>query len=123
MLHTLLFGRDGKVRPKITQDVGARLLDLHLEDLAWMRSTLISAEHAGERIRLLRSFRVPWDQIASFLDLDQASCQAIARNERTCCTVMVDTLAQAGCEWYGVLSDDPREDEATPPIRRPRPRR
>jgi len=98
ILRTLLYGRHGKVRAKIPQQTAAQIIRLRTEDLAWMRISQTSAENAGTRIRLLRSRHLTWAQIAACLTLDEETCQAIARGERTSCSVMVDILAQSACE-------------------------
>ncbi|MCL2471596.1 MAG: hypothetical protein FWF25_07635 [Propionibacteriaceae bacterium] len=101
-LRTLLFGRHGKARIKITHQAATQLIDVRTEDLRWMRHSQISAERTGTRIRLLRSRHMSWEQIAEFLDIDISFCQSLARNERTCCSVMVDILAQSACETIGL---------------------
>jgi len=111
-LRTLLFGRHGKVRTKITQESAEQLIGLGADDLAWMRQSQISAEKASTRIRLLRSRQIPWPQIAELLTLDKDTCQAIARGERTSCSVMVDILAQSACDSFGLDPWDTDDPEA-----------
>ena len=105
-LRTLLFGRGGKARTKITKQAATRLLELHVDDLSWMRISQVSSERAGARIRRLRGLHITWDHICEFLHLDQGTCQAIARGEDTWCSVMVDILAQCACEVAGFDSWD-----------------
>jgi len=100
-LRTLLFGRHGKVRTKIAQTAAVQLIGLGADDLAWMRISQTSAEQAGTRIRLLRSHRIPWEQIADLLTINKDTCQAIARGERTSCSVMIDILTQSACAAFG----------------------
>ena len=107
-LRTLLFGRHGKVRTKITQSAAVQLLETAADDLTWMKLTHISAEKAGTRIRLLRSHRIPWEQIADLLTLNKDTCQSIAWGERTSCSVMVDILTQSACDAFGL---DPWDTE------------
>jgi len=101
-VRTLIFGRGGKVRPRITHTFAARLIDVCVEDLRWMRTSQISAENTGMRIRLLRSLHIPWQEISAFLELDEETCQGIARGERTSCSVMVDVLALSACAAVGL---------------------
>jgi len=101
-LRTLLFGRHGKARTKITQSAAAQLIGLGSDDLRWMRHSQTSAETTGARIRLLRSHDISWPQIAELLSLDNDTCQAIARGERTSCSVMTDILAQSACDALGL---------------------
>ena len=101
-LRTLLFGRHGKVRTKIAQESAEHLIGLGADDFAWIRLSQTSAEKAGARIRLLRSHQVGWQQIAELLALDKDTCQAIARGERTSCSVMVDILTQSACDAFGL---------------------
>lgn len=101
-LHTLLFGRHGKLRTKITHYAATQLIELRTEDLAWMRNSQVSAENTGTRIRLLRSHLITWAQIADALVLSEETCQAIARGERTSCSVMVEVLAQSACAAIGL---------------------
>lgn len=96
-VHTLLFGRDGRPRHKIDHQSAARLISVGTEDLEWMRIAQISAERAGARIRLLRSRQWTWADIGDYLSLDEPTCQAMARNECTSCSVMVDVLAHSAC--------------------------
>ena len=110
-VRTLLYGRDGKHRPKIVQSSAVRLLELRPEDLTWMRISQVSAEHTGTRIRCLRTLNVPWDNISNFLTLDEETCQALARGERTSCSVMVDILAQCACAQAGVESWDDLDEQ------------
>jgi len=110
-LRTLLFGRQGKARTKITHQAAERLLDLRTEDLAWMRHAQVSAERAGGRIRLLRSHRQSWTQIAEFLELDEETTRAIAHSERTSCSVMVEVLTHAACHAIGLHPWEDGEDD------------
>jgi len=109
-LRTLLFGRHGKVRTKITSGAAAQLIELGTDDLTWMRRSQTSAEKAGTRIRLLRSRQIPWEQIADLLTLDKDTCQAIARGERTSCSVMIDILTQSACDAFGLEDWDSIEN-------------
>ncbi|MDR2975115.1 MAG: hypothetical protein LBV00_10480 [Propionibacteriaceae bacterium] len=101
-LRTLLFGRNGKIRTKITQQAATRLIELRPEDLSWMRRAQVPADTAGMRIRLMRSHGLTWERIAGLLNLDHDQCQAIARGERSSCSAVVGILAQVGCEAIGV---------------------
>jgi len=103
-LRTLLFGRHGRVRAKITQQSAERLIRVGAQDLAWMRISQTSAEKTGTRIRLLRSRQISWQQIVELLDLDKDTCQAIAWGERTSCSVLVDILSQSACDTLGIDS-------------------
>jgi len=103
-LRTLLFGRGGRVRGKIAYDVALALIEVRIEDLAWLRTAQVSAERTGGMIRLLRSHRVTWSAIADSLRLDLVTCQAMARGERTSCSVMVEILAQSLCAAVGLPS-------------------
>jgi hypothetical protein len=93
-VHTLLYGRAGRTRPKISAEAARRLLEVRTTDLSWLRVAQVSAERAGARIRSARSHHVSWSHLADFLHLDEATCQAMARGERTSCSLMVDILAQ-----------------------------
>ena len=100
-MRTLLFGRGGKVRPRISKQSAQLLIELRMEDLRWMRVSQVSAERAGARIRLLRGRHISWEKISAFLSIDEATCQAIAHQERTSCSVLTDILAQSACEAAG----------------------
>jgi len=113
-LRTLLFGRHGKVRTKITQESAEQLIGLGADDLAWMRMAQTSAEGAGARIRLLRSRDISWQQIAELLALDKDTCQAIARGERTSCSIMVDILTQSACDAFGLDPSDTADPGPSP---------
>ena len=103
-VRTLIFGRAGKIRPKIALEAARNLIGLHMEDLNWTRYAYISAENTAMRVRCLRSLGIPWQHISHNLTLDLETCQAIARGERTSCSVMVDILAQCACAQVGLQS-------------------
>ncbi|MDR0489094.1 MAG: hypothetical protein LBG99_06845 [Propionibacteriaceae bacterium] len=103
-LRTLLYGRNGRVRPKISIIAARSLIELRMEDLRWMRGAQMSAEKAGMRIRRLRSLGITWEKIAHYLTVDVCACQELARGERTSCSVMVDVLSQCACSEAGLPS-------------------
>ena len=103
-LRTLLFGRHGKVRSKISYQAASRLIALRPDDLVWLRTSQISAERAGARIRQLRGHQMSWKDIADWLFMDVATCQAIARCEQTYCSIMVEVLAQSACHANGMMT-------------------
>ncbi len=76
-LRTLLYGRHGKLRGKISHGVAQRLLDLRLADLSRLRATQTMAEPTSERIRLLRARGVTWERISQFSGLTPADCQRL----------------------------------------------
>jgi hypothetical protein len=78
-----------------------------------MRHSQTSAATTGARIRLLRSHEISWPQIAELLTLDNDTCQAIARGERTSCSVMTDILAQSACDSFGLDPWDTDDPEPT----------
>jgi len=112
-LRTLLFGRHGRVRTKITQSAAVQLIETAAEDLAWMKLTHISADKAATRIRLLRSHEISWEQIADLLNLSKDICQAIAWGECTSCSVMVDILTQSACDSFGFDPWDAENGESS----------
>ena len=105
-LRTLLFGRSGRIRPKIDYETATRLITVQPQDLAWMRHAQISTERTSSRIRLLRGRHAAWEEISRFLCLDVPTCQAIARGERTSCSIMTDILAQMACDVMGFQWDE-----------------
>ncbi|MCL1907632.1 MAG: hypothetical protein FWG08_06970 [Propionibacteriaceae bacterium] len=112
VLRTLLFGRQGKLRPKIPQDVALRLVSLRPQDLVWMRVTQVRAERTGTRIRNLRTANKTWPDIAQFLHIDMESCRAIAHGQQSYVSVMVEVLAHCACGQVGLASweDSPGAD-------------
>ena len=109
-LRTLLYGREGRFRTKIPHHAAERLLDLRPQDLAWMRHAQVSAERTGGHIRLLRSRHVDWADIARFIEQDEDTTRAFAHRERTSCSVLTETLAQAACLAIGVHPWEHPED-------------
>jgi len=111
-LRTLMFGRHGRLRSKIAYDAAIRLIELRPEDLRWLRVAQVNADQVGARIRVLRSAGAEWADIAKWLTIDVATCQAIARGERCSCSTMLDVLAQAACAVAGCLPwEDTDEDD------------
>jgi len=103
-LRTLLFGRNGRMRPKIGTMAARRLLNLRMEDLRWMRGSQVSSERAGMRIRRLRGLNLSWEMIARYLTVDVLTCQELAHGERSSCSVMIDVLSQCACAEAGLPS-------------------
>ncbi len=109
-LRTLLFGRQGRLRSKISHGTARRLFEVRLDDLARLRLSQTSAQSTGERLRRLRRWGVDWAQISAFIGLDQTDCQRLASGTPACCSVMTAILVQSACEHFGLeswaLSDD-----------------
>ncbi|MDR0284757.1 MAG: hypothetical protein LBI33_07690 [Propionibacteriaceae bacterium] len=105
-LRTLLFGRGGRSRAKITRDAATRLIGVGLDDLRWMLGAQVSAGPAGARIRLLRGHHAPWANLARYLGISVATCQGYARGEYTSCSVMFDILTQTACEAMDIIPWD-----------------
>ena len=101
-LRTLIYGRNGKPRTKITRQTANQLLNLTTADLSYLRVNQVEASGAGARIRILRGRNTAWDRIARYLRLDIRTCQAIAKGHKTACSVMVDILAHTACEIIGL---------------------
>ena len=97
-IRTLLFGRDGRARPKIIRSAARRILNLTAEDFRWVRVHQVSAAETGARIRRLRARGVGWEGLSGFLGIDVSTCQAIAHGQHEMCSVMVSALARAACE-------------------------
>lgn len=104
-VRTLLFGRNGHIRPKIAYRVGESLLALRPDDLAWLRTGQIDATRTGRHLRALRAYRLTWTQISHLVQLDQATCQAIAAGHQPWCAALTDVLAQCACEQAGLTPD------------------
>ncbi|MCL1923884.1 MAG: hypothetical protein FWG15_08560 [Propionibacteriaceae bacterium] len=101
-LRTLMQGRQGRVRTKISQDLASRLINLRPQDLHWMRTSQVNAQRTATRIRNLRTAGKSWSDIARFLTIDVATCAAIARGERSCVSVMIEVLAHCACAQAGL---------------------
>ena len=97
-IRTPLYGRGGRLRPKIIRSSARRLINLRAEDLTWVRVVQVSAEETGSRIRRLRAKGVNWSTLGGFLGLDVGTCQAIAQGRQQTCSAMVSILARVACE-------------------------
>ncbi len=101
-LRTLLFGRHGRPRGKITHEVAQRLFDLRLSDLARLRVAQTRAEPTSERIRSLRDKGATWEQIGAFSGLTPADCQSLGNGTRPYCSVATEILVHTACEEFGL---------------------
>jgi len=107
-VRTLLFGRNGHVRPKIAYHLGELLLALRPDDLAWLRTGQVEAARTGRHLRALRARQIGWDQISRLVQLDQPTCQAIAAGQQPYCAALTDVLAQCACEDARLVPDTER---------------
>lgn len=101
-LHTLVYGRGGRPRPRLERDAAELILGVSVRDLTALRGQLVDSRLTRHRIAQLRAAGAEWEEVAHYLGLSQPQCQGLANAETRFCTAWVDALARAACEAHGV---------------------
>ncbi|MDR1450488.1 MAG: hypothetical protein LBI84_09905 [Propionibacteriaceae bacterium] len=102
VVRTLLFGRSGRLRPKLEREMARRLLSITAPGLDSLRRHLVDTGETRRRIRRLLEAGAALPAVARCLGLSEPACQRLADGRQWYCSAWVEALARAACEAHGV---------------------
>jgi hypothetical protein len=102
VVRTLLFGRDGRLRPVLPRSAAAALVAVTAEDLRRLRVNRVNARRARERIAALRAIGLSWAEVARLLQADAETVRRVGLGFQAECAGLTDVLARAACHGLGL---------------------
>ncbi len=107
-VQTLLFGRAGTLRPRLSPGASARLQRVTSAVVRDSRRTLVPSREARPSVRLLTAAGWSLDEIADAVGIDAAHTARIAHG-RGGCSVYTALVAHALCVEAGLTQADEAE--------------
>jgi hypothetical protein len=103
-LRTLLYGRDGRRRPRLSPYAARRLLAVTREQLSAMRIQRAPASLVRGNLAALLHDGVTIEALATWLDLDVGTVAKLADGAGTC-TVVTGAMVRLACVERGLLRE------------------
>ena len=110
-VRTLLFGRGGRLRPRMSPYAARRLLALDAELLNRLRARTIPAQMAQRSLAALLADGASLVSLAEWLRLDLHSTQQLAVGAGTC-SATLDIMLHLACVHRGLLMEPAARDAA-----------
>lgn len=101
-VRTLLVGRDGRLRPRISRRSAECLMTVRVDDLQAARFTPVPAARTGRMLSALHQRGLGWEEMAAMLGSDAVTLSRIACGGRRTCPALLELLAQAACGAHHV---------------------
>jgi hypothetical protein len=103
-LRTLLFGRDGHRRPRLSPYAARRLIALDPAHLRRLKLRDLPAHFVADSAHALLAADVPLAEIAEWLDLDLHSTRRVVAGIGECSQAM-DIMLRLACVQHGLLTE------------------
>jgi len=103
-VRTLLFGRDGHRRPRLSPYAARRLLALDIEQLRRLQVRDLPAHFVKDSAHALLAAGVSLSEIAQWLDLDLYSTRRLVSGVGECSQTM-DIMVRLACVQRGLLTE------------------
>ena len=103
-VRTLLFGRDGHRRPRLSPYAARRLLALDVAQLRSLQVRDVGSHVVTDSAKALLADGVSLDEIAEWLDLDLHSTSRVVSGVGACSRTM-DIMLRLACVQRGLLTE------------------
>lgn len=105
-VRTLLAGREGRLRPRISRRTAECLMAVRVDDLREARFIPVPAARTGRMLSALRRQGLSWEELAAMLGTDAVTLARIAAGGRRTCPALLELLAEAACGAHQVTTRD-----------------
>jgi hypothetical protein len=102
VVHTLLFGRDGRLQATLPRSAAVALVGVTPAELRRLRTDQVDAQETRRQFEALRDIGLSWADVARLVQVDADTVRRVGEGFQSECALLTQELARTVCAALSV---------------------